>query len=77
MREKKKKMYLLAILTLLISTSSFGEVYNKAGEYETSKNEDKKNTGAVHQITAVNKKETLVKLTNKHNIKLNRNYSAI
>lgn len=73
MREKKKKMYLLAILTLLISTSSFGEVYNKAGEYETSKNEDKKNTGAVHQITAVNKKETLVKLTNKHNIKLNHN----
>lgn len=78
MREKKKKMYLLAIFTLLISTSSFGEiVFNQVGEYETSENKtlegNLKKNEVIYKIVSKDIENTLIQLTNRHQIELNHN----
>ena len=78
MREKKKKMYLLAIFTLLISTSSFGEiVFNQVGEYETSENKtlegNLKKNEVIYKIVSKDTENTLIQLTNRHQIELNHN----
>lgn len=69
MREKKKKMYLLAMAILLINTTSFGDTFSKDGEYTTPKSDSKNTSGPLHQISATNNEGSLI--TNKHNLELN------
>lgn len=71
MREKKKKMYLLAMAILLINTTSFGDTFSKDGEYTTPKSDSKNTSGPLHQISATNNEGSLIQLTNKHNLELN------